>query len=184
MKSRMLFSYLCVATGLVFLLAAAPAIAQEKGEHMGPPPNDQRMEAQMAEGEKAAGVTQEQHDKMKALREEFRAKQKVLMDQIKTKREALRKELDSPTPDRAKANTLAKEINDLQGQAATNRIDEVFKLRTILTPEQFQKLQEFHEKNMEKMKDKMKEKTGDRKEHGMGEHGRGGMWGGDSKDMK
>jgi Spy/CpxP family protein refolding chaperone len=79
-------------------------------------------------------------------------------------------------------------MTDLQGQAALNRIDEVFKVRAILTPEQYQKLREFQEKNREKMKDKMKdkmkEKKGDRKERGMGWHGGGGMWGSGSEDTK
>jgi Spy/CpxP family protein refolding chaperone len=182
MKRTLVYTIMGMALGGLLLLPAVPANAQEKGFHMGPP-GDAQMEKQMAEGEKAAGISQEQREKMKALREEFRSKQKTLMDQVKAKREALRQELDSVSPNRAKAETLAKEINTLQGQTALNRIDEVFKVRTIMTPEQYQKLREFHEKNREKFQDKMKEKMGDRKEHGMGAHG-GDVWGGGRKDVK
>jgi Spy/CpxP family protein refolding chaperone len=177
MKRILVYTIMSMALGGLLLLPAISANAQEKGFHMGPP-GDAQMEKQMAEGEKAAGISQEQREKMKALREEFRSKQKTLMDQVKAKREALRKELDSPNPNRATTEALAKEMNALQGQAALNRIDEVFKVRTIMTPEQYQKLREFHEKNREKMKEKM----GDRKKDGKGGHG-GGMWGG-GKDVK
>lgn len=184
MKRRMMYSCLGVLASVLFLLSAVPSGAEEQSKHMGPPPEEHmgpskghHMEAEMAEGEKAAGLSQEQRDKMKALREEFRGKQKASWEQIKARREDLRKELDSTNPDRGKAEALAKEINDLQGQAAISRIDEVFKLRSILTPEQFQKLRDFHQKNREKMKDKMKDKMGDRAGKRDGWRGHGGMWG-------
>jgi Spy/CpxP family protein refolding chaperone len=183
MKGKMFYSYLCVATGLIFFLTAAPAIAQEKGEHQGPS-KGHHMEADMAEGEKAAGLTQEQRDKMKALREEFRGKQKAFWDQIKVKREALGKELNSANPDRGKAESMAKEINDLQGNAAISRIDEVFKVRAIMTPEQFQKLRDFHQKQMEKMKGKMKKGTGERWEKGKSGHDNDVMPGEGSNEVK
>jgi|GEM_PF-1428350 len=171
MEKKMYYSSLGIAALLFSLLAAAPAGAQEQGEHMGPPAKNSKMESEMAAGEKAAGVTPEQRDKMKALREEFRGKQKVLMEQIKAKREALRQDLDSPAPDRAKVSALAKEINDLQGQAATNRIDQVFKVRAIITPEQYQKLREFHEKNRAKFQEKMKEQMKGKMNDHSGMHG-------------
>ena len=125
------------------------------------------------EEEKSLGLNPDQQAKMKALREGFRAKQQALREQIKAKYEALRLELDSNTPDRAKAESILKEINSLQAQMGGNRIDEIFQVRGILTPEQFQKLREFPDKNKAKREEKMK--NGKAKGHfhpeGFPEHG-------------
>jgi Spy/CpxP family protein refolding chaperone len=174
MRKKLINSILCAAAGGLLFFTAVPSHAEEKGFHMDSPSEKAQMEKQMAEGEKTAGLSQEQREKMKALREEFRAKQKKFWDQIKAKREDLRRELDSANPDRAKAEGIAKEMNALQGQAALNRIDEVFKIRTILTPEQFQKLQAFHEKNKDKFRERMKERMKDEKKGDRA--GRHGQW--------
>jgi Spy/CpxP family protein refolding chaperone len=194
MKRNTMYSGFGILASVLFLLSAAGTVAfAQEGEHMGPPSEEhmgspkghhemtKEMEADMAKGEKAAGMTEDQRSRMKALREEFRGKQQALRDQMKVKKEALRQELDSNNPDRTKAESIAKELNALQGQASLNRIDEVFKIRTILTPEQFQKLKAFHEKNKgkfrEKMKEKMKGKMGDRAGKYGGWRGKDGMTG-------
>lgn len=161
MKKTSVYLILCIAAGGL-LFASAPACAEEKGGWASPEAKA-KMEQAIAEGEKAAGISQEQRAKIKALREEFRSQQKALWDKIKAKREALRKELDSPSPDRGRAEAIAKDMNALQGQAAMNRIDEVFKVRAILTPEQYQKLRAFHEKNKDKFREKMKGRRKDGK---------------------
>jgi Spy/CpxP family protein refolding chaperone len=184
MKRRLLNFIVCTLAGGLLFITAFPAHAEDRGGQMAPPAKDAQMEKDMAAGEKAAGISQEQREKMKALREEFQKKQKPLREQIKAKHEALRQELDSANPDRAKAETIAKEMNDLQGQAASNRIDEVFKLRTILTPEQFQKLREFHEKNKAKFQDQMKERKGGRTGGHGSWHEKGGIPGGGGDDIK
>ena len=182
MKIRSGFALMGVLATMFCLMAATPAFAQDHEKHMGPgsDKNMKNMEASMAEGEKAAGLTQEQRDNLKALREEFKVKQQPLREQIRAKHEALRQELDSATPDRAKAEGIAKEIDALQSQATMSRIDEVFKVRGVLTPEQFKKLHEFHEKNMEKMKGKMKDKMG----KGKGMHDKDAMEGNEHGDVK
>jgi Spy/CpxP family protein refolding chaperone len=188
MKKMLMYSILCVAAGGLLLLTTVPAHAQKKEAGARSAQGKAQMEKEMAEGEKAAGISQEQRDKLKALRAEFQKKQQALREQIKAKREAIRQELDSPKPNRAKAEALAKEMNQILGQLAMNRIDEVFKIRAILTYEQFQKLREFHEKNKEKFQEKMKERMKDGKGHQMGGggswHEQGGMPGVEGDDLK
>ncbi|MBF0619173.1 MAG: Spy/CpxP family protein refolding chaperone [Candidatus Omnitrophica bacterium] len=136
----MVVSMFCVAP-------SAMAADKEKGDKEKP-----KMEEHFKDMDKNLGLSPDQATKMKALREDFRAKVKPLREQLTAKREALRQEMDGASPDRAKVDALLKETNDLQGQVSTLRIDQMFKTRAILTPEQSQKLREFHEKHKKEMK--------------------------------
>jgi periplasmic protein CpxP/Spy len=98
------------------------------------------------------GLTPEQKDKLKALREDARAKQAGLADDLRNAKSALQKELDSPSPDRKRADNLVASVNKLQSQILAARVDQVFAMRAILTPEQYQKLVQIREERRKEMK--------------------------------
>ena len=102
--------------------------------------------------EKGLGLSEEQRTQMKALREASRAKMDELRAQIKVKSEALGQEMESPQADQAKAQSIVKEINALQAEMTSARVENLFKVKAILTPEQFAKFQENHKKNRGKIK--------------------------------
>ncbi len=170
---------IAMISGVVLLSSAAVGFCTEKAEKSEKAEKGEAREVRehksgfWKEEEKALGLSQEQQTKMKALREASGAKQKALRDQVKAKRDALRQELDSATPDRAKAEATLKDINALQGEIGSNRVDEIFQVRAILTPEQFQKLHEFHEKNRAKFEERMKKDKMKGHPHSDGERGHG-----------
>lgn len=100
----------------------------------------------------------EQKAGMDKLRTEFESRQKSLREELKAKREALRVILDGNSPGRAAADALGVEINTLQGAMMQNHIDHIFKIRALLTPEQYTRLEEFRKKHRE-------ERKGEKKKH-------------------
>lgn len=161
MKNRTLLSVVVLA-GAGFLLASGVAFAGDKqgmgmsGEGHGNMHADgqKQMENMWKEEEKLLGLTKDQRARMKVLREEGLASSKAIREGLKARREALRQELDGDNPDRAKAESLVKEIGGIEQQLATARIDQIFKIRQILTPEQAKKLRALHQKKMEEMRAK------------------------------
>ena len=129
---------------LAYAIAGNPAIAEEKT----PPAPTATMEhhpdheALSQKMDSALGLTPDQKTKMQALRESFTPAQKTMREDLKSKQTALREMLDSAAPDRAKADDLAREINLLQNKMMISHIDHIFKVRAILTPEQYKKLEQ------------------------------------------
>ncbi len=144
-----------VALMMIVLLLASVRVGMCETVKKGPPAEERQWKGAWQEDEKKLGLSPEQQAQMKAVRESFRAKQQALRGQIKAKHEALRQELDSNTPDRTKAEAILKDINSLQAQIGSNRIEEIFQIRAILTPEQFKKLKEFREKRRTNMQEGM-----------------------------
>ena len=155
-KRILMFSMLVLAC----LLTASPFAAAQPADTGAP--SDEKGFMGKEKMEKELGLSVEQREKMKALREEFSGKQRDLGDQVKAKRDALRAELDGEDPDRVKVTALVGDVSDLQKQMMINRMDNVFKVREILTPEQFKKLREARAKRMEERK----EGRGDKKREG------------------
>ncbi len=141
---------------LAGIFTASMAAAQEMPppEHMGQhEPGAKDRTAMTEKIEKELGLSPEQKTQMEAIRTEFEGKQKAARTELKTKKDALKNLLDSEKPDRAKVDTLAAEINTLEGATMRTHIDHLFKVRAILTPEQFKKLEEFHKKHREEHKE-------------------------------
>jgi Spy/CpxP family protein refolding chaperone len=107
--------------------------------------------------ENELGLTQEQKDKLKDLRETMRAKQNTYSDDLRAAKASLQQELESANPDRKKADNLVASINKLQTQMLAMRVDQVFSMRAILTPEQYQKLLQQREKRRQDMKVKVQQ---------------------------
>jgi len=107
--------------------------------------------------ENELGLTQEQKDKLKNLRDDLRAKQNTYSDDLRVAKTSLQQELESANPDRKKADNLVVSINKIQTQMLALRVDQVFAMRTILTPEQYQKLLQQREKRRQEMKVKVQQ---------------------------
>ncbi len=149
MKNRSLV-YVLAAAGAAFLLSAGPSIAMNGEGAMpplgGPGMGEEHGKRAWKDDEKALGLTPEQRTQMKAVREGAREKHKPLRAQVKAQHDALRKELDGDAPDRAKAEGIVMEISKIEQQLALSRIDQIFEIRKILTPEQDKQLRALHEK--------------------------------------
>jgi Spy/CpxP family protein refolding chaperone len=104
--------------------------------------------------ENELGLTPEQQTKLQNLRTEFSAKQVKLQDDLRIAKASLQKELDSANPDRKKSDTLVASVNKLQAQVLSVRVDHVFAMRAILTPEQYQKLVQLREQKRQERKAK------------------------------
>ncbi len=95
---------------------------------------------------KELGLKPEQQEQMKQFRAAQEAKNKPLLEQLRAVRKELKLELEKPGVDRDKAYAIAGTINGLQGELLKNRINGILKMKEILTPEQYQKLQEIRER--------------------------------------
>jgi Spy/CpxP family protein refolding chaperone len=114
-------------------------------------------EAAAEKVEKELALSPEQKDKLKALREDLRAKQVAITNDLRAAKGSLQKELESPTPDRKRADSLVADINKLQSQMLSLRVEQVFSMRAILTPEQYQTLLKAREKRRQDMKTRVQQ---------------------------
>ena len=110
--------------------------------------------------ENELGLSPEQKDKLKALRDDMRSKQNNLRNDLRVAKLALQQELESINPDRKKADNLVESINKLQTQMLALRVDQVFSMHAILTPEQYEKLVQQREKRKQDMKVKVQQGKG------------------------
>jgi Spy/CpxP family protein refolding chaperone len=122
---------------------------RHKGDH-------ERMSARM---DSELNLSSEQKTRMQALREAFSPTEKAVREDLRSRQTALREMLDGNAPDRAAAETMAKEINALQNKLMANHIDHIFKVREILTPEQYKKLEELRKAHKESRKNRNNENT-------------------------
>jgi len=87
-------------------------------------------------------LTVEQKEQLKAHRE---TQQQAMMEMhraLKEKRAQFKQQLDNPDATRESVNALAADIKTLTGQMIDQRIDAVFAVRQILTPDQFNQLRQ------------------------------------------
>ncbi len=153
------------------LMAGSPVYAgdfcggDEGGKHFRG--KGDRMEKLVSE----LGLTDEQRDSLKADMEKNRERAMAMREEIKAKREELRAELDKAEVDRGKVDGIVDNLTNLYKEGMDQRVESILSMKQILTPEQFQKLQQKKEEHMKNMRDKMKEKMG---RHGGPEDEHGG----------
>ncbi|NLE64836.1 MAG: periplasmic heavy metal sensor [Elusimicrobia bacterium] len=100
-------------------------------------------------------LTDEQKETIRTVRQEFKEQNRAAVDKLKEQQDALRAEMEQETPSLANAQAIVAEINRLQGQVMSNRIEHLFKVREVLTPEQYGQLKEIRERRRERKGDRM-----------------------------
>lgn len=142
--SKIKWMVMCVFIGVVLLFLAGALLQKGRGCPLMKP----LAHKEWKHDEAALGLSPEQRAQMKALRDEFKVKRDALQAKIQIQREALRQELDGANPDRAKAEAIIQATTLLEQQRSMDHVDHVFKIRTILKPEQFQQLRQFHDQRI------------------------------------
>jgi len=120
---------------------------------------------------KELDLTVEQKDRLSQNRVAQQKKMKELQTQIKEKQAELTNKLSDPDVSRASVEPIATDIKSLQAKLIDYRIDEVFAMKEILTPEQYAKFQ----KKMKEQQEKVKERAKDLKEQQRGQRGQRGQ---------
>lgn len=87
-------------------------------------------------------LTPEQREKLKTQREAKKENKKAAREQLKVKMQALHEAIAKPGTKRADVNELVGEVSTLKGQMFAQKIDGIFAMKEVLTPEQFAKMQE------------------------------------------
>lgn len=85
----------------------------------------------MSRGDITSNLTAEQREQIKELQKKFRDDNAETIKQLMTKRFDLNTVLASDTPDADKAKAIQKEISELNGKLAQERIDLYIELRKI-----------------------------------------------------
>lgn len=118
-----------------------------KDEQRSHHPDQRKLDKIHAEIDQALSLSAEQKAKMESIRQESFAQHKTIKDELRSRHGALRKILDSDAPDRAKAQAAADAISQTQAAMLRQHIDFIFKIREILTPEQYKKLGALRQKH-------------------------------------
>lgn len=124
--------FLSLGVAAIALVVAVP-VAFSRGP--GPGDHGDRM-GRLAE---KLGLDAKQTTQFKVLKDAQRDDAQSLREQVRAVRDAQKQLWLAPSPDRAKILAGEREALALEGQLAESRIDFMFKVRTVLTPAQFQK---------------------------------------------
>ncbi len=118
-----------------------------------PQEHEARMEARHKKMGEALGLTQEQQGKLKALKEGKKANFKSKMQASHEKRKALHDYMASDDATESGAMAKQRELNALQAEIGEMKVRSFFEMRSILTPEQRQKMKAMHDERKSRMKD-------------------------------
>lgn len=99
-------------------------------------------------------LTAEQDKLLKDSKAAHRAEMEQLMKALKEKRQELKDALAKSGVTKEQVDPIASQIKGLQAQMVDRRIDGILKVKGILTPEQFQKLQAMKEVRQSKRRAK------------------------------
>jgi Spy/CpxP family protein refolding chaperone len=141
---------------IVFVMVGT-AFAKSEGEHQ------QRGDRQKENIFKELNLTPEQQKKLDENRKAQRQDTEKLFSALKEKQVKLQDALKDHTVTRDKVEPLVKEMKSLQAQMVDHRIDGIFAVRDILTPEQFAKFQQMMEKRAKDRKGHFKNSSEKRK---------------------
>ena len=146
---------LSVTVGLVCLSISAYAFPPEggfrgRGEWRGRHMTEEEWKRHKEEMHARINLTPEQEDQMEIYRKAHREKMNELHQALKAKLEALREEVGKTEPDMVKVNALKDDMKSIEAQKVDLRVRAILEVREILTPEQFEKFQEFGRRHREK----------------------------------
>jgi len=151
-------------TVLAIALATTLSAQQHNPKHAGPG-NGPRHEQMVKE----LGLSADQQTKLNALRKEHQESQKATHEQLRAKRI----ELNSLIKTGSSTDAKIKELTTLHEKMLMGRVDHLTKVKTVLTPSQFETFMAHNESRMENRPGK-----GMHNGHGNGEHnGHGNGWG-------
>ena len=122
-----------IALGLVFSGAAYAKMFEEEGQ-----PNKGNRDQVI----KQLNLTPQQEAQIKQLQMFNRQKAKELFLRLKEKRKELADELDKERSNPIKIRALIAQLKNIQGRLIEQRVEDVLKMKEILTPEQYQKFSE------------------------------------------
>jgi len=91
---------------------------------------------------KELNLSPAQQQKIADQKNQEKEQSQALRQKMALVRSQLKQELDQPTPDKAKVYSLIGEMKELIGKRMGQRVERIFSLKEILTPEQFQLLNE------------------------------------------
>lgn len=107
------------------------------------------MKAQM---KKELGLTADQEKKLDAGKEAHRKEMKALHDAMDARKDELKKAIAKPGATRAMVEPIVNELKVLEARKVEKRVDGIFEVKAVLTPEQFAKLEAMEEKRMKEWK--------------------------------
>lgn len=99
-------------------------------------------------GLKKLNLTAEQRSKLNTQRAAQRDAMKAIRQSIASKRRELRAEIDKETTDRARIDSIAAELKNLECRRIDQRIKGILQMKELLTPEQFKQLHALREGKM------------------------------------
>lgn len=105
---------------------------------------------------KELNLTEAQKKQLDEHKAKHKTQMKDMMTQTMEKNEALRQELQKTDTDKAKVESLKSDLKGLHSKRIDSMTDSVSEMKQILTPEQFQKMNDNMQKRHEKMKKSMK----------------------------
>ena len=97
--------------------------------------------AKCAEMNKKLGITPEQEKLLDAQRDAHRKEAEATMKAMKDNREALKTEMAKPGITRQDLEPIVAEMKKLECDMVEQRVQGILKVKSILTPEQFEKLE-------------------------------------------
>jgi len=133
----------------VVFVAVSAAYAQPQGGYQ------QRGDKQKEHILKELNLTPEQQQKLEENRKAQRQEIEKLSVALKEKQAKLKEALKNPAVTKVTVEPLANEMKSLQAQLVDHRINGIFAVKEILTPEQFVKFQQMIEKSGEGRKGRL-----------------------------
>jgi Spy/CpxP family protein refolding chaperone len=106
----------------------------------------------------ALNLTPEQQQKLEANRQAQHENMNKLFTSLKEGQNKLRQALKDPAVTNASVAPLVNEIKSLQGQIVDSRVNAIFAVKAILTPEQFAKFQQMTDNWQGKRQENKKER--------------------------
>ena len=163
-------SLVAMSVAVVMLTAGLVYAETEQGaKQSGEGQRGKQWQEQKEKIAKDLNLTPEQQQKLEANRKSQRETMNNLHKALKEKQDKLQELLKNANVTRSSVNPLVSEIKSIQDQLVEARVNAIFAVKAILTPEQFAKLQqrsEQHQENNKTHKDNWREK-------GKGAHNQG-----------
>ncbi|MGD9015700.1 MAG: periplasmic heavy metal sensor [Candidatus Omnitrophota bacterium] len=144
MKRRFTKEIICaVIFGLIFLpgLGFAQISGQELREQVPEPAGQEGEEIPLSKIADELSLSPEQKEQLKEQRFQARYSMIENRNKIKLKELELRHELEKEAVNQEVVNKIVAELKQLHGNTIEQRVDSILKMKEILTPEQFEKLE-------------------------------------------